>query len=133
MHVRVLSTFALRICQRLPLATSRMEAHGASMLRVDQGTPGSGNHVLLFSNPHTQERDRTHQTIQVSFNDGLSWPRENYLLLDDGLAEGYSSMTRIDDGHIGIAYGSSQADIAFQIIPLAELLHGPTGAPAASR
>src|ERR1700756_4782278 len=35
MHVRVLSTFALRICQRLPLATSRMEAHGASMLRVD--------------------------------------------------------------------------------------------------
>jgi sialidase-1 len=97
----------------------------AAMLRVDYDGNGGKKHVLLFSNPHSEDlRIRVNQTIQVSFDDGMTWPRDHHLLLDEGLGWGYPSLTRIDAGHIGIVYGSSQADIAFQIIPLAELLRG---------
>ena len=45
-----------------------------SLLRVDYTEAGAKKHVLLFANPHSQ-KGRTHQTIQVSFDDGRTWPR----------------------------------------------------------
>ncbi|MBM4072105.1 MAG: sialidase, partial [Planctomycetes bacterium] len=67
-----------------------------SLLRVDYLEAGEKKHVLLFSNPHTQ-KGRTHQTIQVSFDDGLTWPGSHHLLLDEGRGAGYPSLTRVDD------------------------------------
>ncbi len=89
----------------------------ASLYRVDRA---EGSPLLLFSNPHSQKK-RTHQTIQVSFDDGRSWPEPNHLLLDEGQGRGYPSMTRVDARHIGIVYEGSQADLVFEKISLEEL------------
>lgn len=94
-----------------------------SLLRVDYTDAGAKKQVLLFSNPHTQ-KGRTHQTIQVSFDDGRTWPAAHHLLLDEGRGAGYPSLTRVDDRHVGIVYEGSQAHLVFEKIPLAELLAG---------
>ncbi|MBM4073564.1 MAG: steryl acetyl hydrolase [Planctomycetes bacterium] len=92
-----------------------------SLLRVDYLEAGVKKHVLLFSNPHTQ-KGRTHQTIQVSFDDGLTWPGSHHLLLDEGRGAGYPSLTRVDDRHIGIVYEGSQAHLVFEKVSLVELV-----------
>lgn len=93
----------------------------ASLYRVDYGKGSQRKQILLFSNPRSQER-RTHQTIQVSFDDGRSWPSKYHLLLDEGRGRGYPSITRVDDQHVGIVYEGSQADLVFEKISLNELL-----------
>ena len=92
-----------------------------SLYRVDYGRGGNKGRLLLFANPHSQE-SRTHQTIQVSLDDGLTWPKKYHLLLDEGQGRGYPSITRIDDQHIGIVYEGSQSDLVFERISLDELL-----------
>lgn len=92
-----------------------------SLLRVDYEQGGEKKHVLLFANPHSQ-KTRTHHTIQVSFDDGRTWPQERHLLLDEGRGAGYPSLTRVDDAHVGIVYEGSQAHLVFEKIALAELL-----------
>ena len=94
-----------------------------SLLRVDYLEGGAKKHALLFSNPHSKvKRMRVNQTIQVSFDEGRTWPQQHHIRLDEGNGWGYPSMSRIDDKHIGIVYGGSQADLTFQIISLDELL-----------
>ncbi|MEM7010669.1 MAG: sulfatase-like hydrolase/transferase [Verrucomicrobiota bacterium] len=79
---------------------------------------------LLFSNPDsTQGRKRI--MIKASPDRGLTWPKENRQLLDEGSGRGYSCMTMIDDETVGILYEGSQADMTFQRIPLAELTAKP--------
>ena len=92
-----------------------------SLLRVDHQRSGPAEHVLLFANPHTQ-KGRTHQTIQVSFDDGKTWPEAHHLLLDEGLGAGYPSLTRVDDDHVGIVYEGSQSHLVFEKFPIDELL-----------
>lgn len=76
---------------------------------------------LLFSNPDsTVSRKRI--TIKGSPDQGQSWPAANRLLLDEGVGAGYSCMTMIDDQTIGILYESSRAQIAFQRIPLRQII-----------
>ncbi len=77
--------------------------------------------ILLFANPQSQ-KSRTHQTIQVSFDDGRTWPKKYHLLLDQGQSRGYPSISRVDDKHIGIVYEGSQSDLVFERISLDELL-----------
>ena len=92
-----------------------------SLLRMDYEQAGEKKHVLLFANPHSQKA-RTHHTIQVSFDDGRTWPKEHHLLLDEGRGAGYPSLTRVDDRHVGIVYEGSQAHLVFEKLSLAELL-----------
>jgi sialidase-1 len=92
-----------------------------SLLRVDYADAGSKKHVILFANPHSQE-SRTQHTIQVSFDDGMTWPDSHHLLLDAERGAGYPSLTQIDADHVGIVYEGSQAQLTFQKIPLVELL-----------
>jgi sialidase-1 len=92
-----------------------------SLLRVDYEAAGEKKHVLLFANPHTQ-MGRTHHTIQVSFDDGRTWPKSHHLLLDEGRGAGYPSLTRIDDQHVGIVYEGSQSHLVFEKLSLVELL-----------
>lgn len=100
-----------------------------SLLRVNYQQAGEEKHVLLFANPHTQ-KGRTHHTIQVSFDDGQTWPSSHHHLLDEGLGAGYPSLTKVDAEHVGIAYEGSQSHLVFEKIPLAELLT-PSVWPAA--
>ena len=92
-----------------------------SLLRFDYQEDGEPKHVLLFANPHSQT-GRVHHSIQVSFDEGRTWPEEYRLLLDEGRGNGYPSMTRIDDSHVGIVYEGSQAHVVFQKVSLNELL-----------
>ncbi len=77
--------------------------------------------LLLFANPHSQ-KSRIQQTIQVSFDDGATWPDSYHWLLDEGRGAGYPSLTQIDGKHIGIVYEGSQAHLVFEKIPLKELI-----------
>ena len=92
-----------------------------SLLRFDYREEGQPKHVLLFANPHSQT-GRDHHSIQVSFDEGRTWPEEFRLLLDEGQGNGYPSMTRIDDRHAGIVYEGSQAHLVFEKLSLDELL-----------
>lgn len=108
-----------------PHATSRntlIEPNcNGSLLRVDYDQAGEKKHLLLFANPHTQQ-DRSRHTIQVSFDDGNTWPDSHHLLLDEGRGAGYPSLTRVDSQHIGIVYEGSQSHVVFEKIPLLEIL-----------
>ena len=92
-----------------------------SLLRVDYEHAGEKKHVLLFANPHTRQ-GRTHHTIQVSVDDGRTWPKSHHLLLDEGRGAGYPSLTRVDDRHVGIVYEGSQSHLVFERFSLDELL-----------
>ncbi len=94
-----------------------------SLLRADYQQNGEKKHVLLFANPHSQ-KGRTHHTIQVSFDDGSTWPESHHLLLDEGRGAGYPSLTRVDDEHIGIIYEGSQSHLVFEKFRLKDLLTG---------
>jgi sialidase-1 len=93
----------------------------ASLLRIDYHVKGERRHALLFSNPQSKT-DRTHHTLQVSFDDGMTWPEEYRLLLDEGRGFGYSSLTRFGD-HIGIVYEGSRSQLVFERFSVDELLH----------
>ena len=93
----------------------------ASLRAVDYKQGSETKRLLLFSNPHSQTA-RVNQTIQVSFDDGRTWPEKNHLLLDQGKGRGYPSISRVDDGHIGIVYEGSTADLVFEKIALTELV-----------
>ncbi len=119
----------------------------ASLRRIDYEENGTRKHVLLFANPHSQ-KGRTHHTLQVSFDDGLTWPESHRRLLDEGRGAGYPSITQIDTKHVGIVYEGSQSHLVFQKFAIAELIrpaaempkeagakttsHPPPGRPASS-
>ena len=93
----------------------------ASLRRVDFQQGSDSKHVLLFANPQSQTA-RVNQTIQVSFDDGRTWPKKNHLMLDEGKGRGYPSLSRVDDTHVGIVYEGSAADLVFEKFSLDELL-----------
>ena len=92
-----------------------------SLLRFDYERGGESKHVLLFANPHSQ-KGRTHQTVQVSFDDGQTWPDSHHWLLDEGRGAGYPSLTQIDREHVGIVYEGSQSQLVFEKLALIDLL-----------
>lgn len=92
-----------------------------SLLRFDYERDGEQKHVLLFANPHSQQ-GRTHQTVQVSFDDGLTWPDSHHWLLDEGRGAGYPSLTRVDREHVGIVYEGSQSHLVFEKLAIVDLL-----------
>ena len=92
-----------------------------SLLRFDYRERGEAKSVLLFANPHSQ-KGRTHHSIQVSFDEGRTWPPERRLLLDEGRGAGYPSLSRVGAEHVGIVYEGSGAHIVFEKISLDELL-----------
>ncbi len=80
-----------------------------------------GKRYLVFSNPNATDQ-RHRMTIQVSEDEGMSWPESYHLLLDEWVSRGYSSLTSINEDTLGILYESSQADLVFQKIGWNELL-----------
>jgi sialidase-1 len=85
---------------------------------VKNGKPAS---VLLFSNPNTKT-GRNHMTIKMSFDDGLTWPKEHWILLDEWNSFGYSCITSVDKDTIGILYEGSGAHMVFQQLSFRKML-----------
>lgn len=74
--------------------------------------------LLLFSNP-ADPKERRNMTIRISEDGGVNWTRK--LLLDEGYGWGYSCLTMIDKGTVGILYESSQAHMTFQAVKLKDI------------
>jgi sialidase-1 len=92
-----------------------------SLYRFDYEDGGASKHILLFANPNATD-GRHHHTMKVSFDDGMTWPEEYQVLLDEGRGRGYPSISRVDDQHVGIVYEGSRADLVFEKLSLDELL-----------
>ena len=93
-----------------------------SLYRFDYQNGDKTKSVLLFANPHSQ-KSRTNHSIQVSFDEGKTWPAKHRLLLDEGRGKGYPSLSRVDDRHVGIVYEGSGAHLVFERIPIEELVN----------
>ncbi len=93
----------------------------ASLFRFDYEEEGESKHILLFANPNSTE-GRHHHTIKVSFDNGMTWPEDYQILLDEGRGRGYPGITRVDDRHVGIVYEGSRSDLIFERLSLDELL-----------
>ena len=72
----------------------------ADILRVVHPKHGP---LLFFSNPNTT-RGRHHFTMKVSNDEGMTWPAKWHTLYDERPGSGYSTLTQIDDDHIGVLY-----------------------------
>ncbi len=82
---------------------------------------GNNKNILLFSNPNSKYK-RERMTIKVSFDEGKTWPKTHWLLLDElRLNGGYSSLTSINNCTIGILYEGSQAEMTFESIRIEDL------------
>lgn len=93
----------------------------ASLHRHEYIEEGKKRSMLLFVNPNDYgKRDKL--TLKVSFDDGMTWPKEHWILFDQYRSAGYSCITSIDENSIGILYESSQSDLAFIKIDLTEIL-----------
>ena len=72
----------------------------ADLLRLVHAEHGP---LLFFSNPNTT-RGRHHFTMKVSNDDGQTWPEKWHTLYDERPGSGYSTLTQIDDDHVGVLY-----------------------------
>ncbi len=93
----------------------------ASLIDVDQELGKSRGGWLLFSNPASLQA-RENLTIKASSNGGDDWPEDKQLLLDEGRSAGYSCMSMIDSNTVGIVYEGSTSQLAFQRIPLTDII-----------
>ncbi|SEG02430.1 sialidase family protein [Parabacteroides chinchillae] len=93
----------------------------ASLIKVDAKDNITGKKLLLFSNPNTQ-KGRNHITIKASLDEGLTWPAEHQVMLDEAEGWGYTCLSMIDKETVGIFYESSVAHMTFQAIKLSDLI-----------
>jgi len=98
--------------------------HGAlpepvCMASLIHHTLKDGRRILIFSNPHSRT-SRRKMTIQVSLDDGTTWPEKHRLELDSK-GGAYSSLVIVEEGVVGILYESSRADLEFERIELKRL------------
>ena len=84
------------------------------VLRISQ----NGNDLYLFSNPAC-ESSRVQGTVRCSLDATCSWQMEK--LLEPG-EFGYSCMTRLPDGQIGILFEGSDITQYFAKFPVEWLL-----------
>ncbi|MDR8390771.1 exo-alpha-sialidase [Aliifodinibius sp. S!AR15-10] len=94
----------------------------ASLIHFPYREGETGKHCLLFSNPNSREA-RENMTIKMSTDDGMSWPKENQILLNENSGYGYSCMTPIDEQTVGILYEGVR-ELYFQKVKISELLDG---------
>lgn len=81
-------------------------------------------YCLLFSNPNSTE-SRKNMAIKMSTDDGLSWPTDQQILLNENQGYGYSCLTPVDEQAVGILYEGA-GDLFFQKVLIKELLADET-------
>lgn len=92
-----------------------------SLLAVDAKDNVLGRDLLLFSNPDTT-KGRNLITIKASLDGGLTWLKENQIMLDEEYGWGYSCLTLVDSETIGILYEASVAHMTFQTVKIKDLV-----------
>ncbi|MGL4412334.1 MAG: BNR-repeat neuraminidase N-terminal domain-containing protein [Bacteroidales bacterium] len=93
----------------------------ASLIKIKAEENDLNRDIFLFSNPNTI-KGRHSITIKASLDGGITWSKENQLLLDEGNGWGYSCLTLIDRATVGIIYEGSQAHMVYQRIALKDII-----------
>lgn len=89
----------------------------ADVLRVVHPKHGP---LVFFSNPNTT-RGRYHFTMKVSNDEGMTWPAKWHTLYDERPGSGYSTLTQIDEDHVGVLY-EGPGELYFLRFSIDELL-----------
>jgi len=92
----------------------------ASLISTDLSVDGEKKKVLFFSNPDDKSA-RVNMTVKTSFDEGLTWPESNQVLLYSPSCYGYSCLTMVDENTLGILYEGSK-ELYFQKIPVGFLI-----------
>ncbi|WP_372652801.1 exo-alpha-sialidase [Draconibacterium sp.] len=92
----------------------------ASIISAEVILNGSIKNVLFFSNPNNKY-ERKNMTIKASLDNGLTWPEELQIELNENGGYGYSCLTMVDNETIGILYEGVK-DLYFQKIEVADIL-----------
>lgn len=92
----------------------------ASLIATNMKIGGSVKKVLFFSNPDNKN-SRSDMTIKASLDEGLTWPAEYQLRVNQNTGYGYSCLTMIDEKTIGILYEGVR-ELYFQKIPVKDIL-----------
>lgn len=93
-----------------------------SLLKHRYRSPdGSERDILLFFNPNDPSK-RRHFTMKCSLDEGMTWPEEMWMELDEGKGRGYSCMVPLDNGTVGLVYEGSGACLVYQKVDIAEIL-----------
>jgi sialidase-1 len=94
----------------------------ASIIGTTFKIDGIDKHVLFFSNPNDKYK-RINMTIKASLDEGLTWPIDYQLLINNEEGFGYSCMTMIDENTIGILYEGVK-ELYFERIAVSDVLKG---------
>lgn len=94
----------------------------ASIIGADVLVNGKPQQVLFFSNPDNKET-RTNMTIKASLDGGVTWPDAFANELNSEAGYGYSCLTMIDAGTIGILYEGTK-ELFFQKVKVHDILKG---------
>jgi sialidase-1 len=78
----------------------------ASILRYSSTKDGDANDIILYSNPASGEK-RINLTVRASFDEGKTWPVAKTINAD---YSGYSCLTKLSDGQIGVLYERNTPD-----------------------
>jgi len=92
----------------------------ASLISTDMIIDGRKQKVLFFSNPNNKY-SRSNMTIKASLDEGMTWPEEFQVELNEEEGYGYSCLAMVDENHIGILYEGIK-DLYFQKIPVKDIL-----------
>lgn len=92
----------------------------ASLIAADINVSGKIKKVLFFSNPDNKTK-RSDITIKTSLDEGVSWPKDYQIRLNQDEGYGYSCLTMVDQNTIGILYEGVK-DLFFQKIPVSEII-----------
>lgn len=79
----------------------------------------NGKNVLSFSNPHTK-KGRHNLVIQLSTDDGKTWPSSLHIPVDERKFFGYSCLVYLGNDRLGIIY-EGKRDLLFTTVRIPEL------------
>jgi sialidase-1 len=94
----------------------------ASLISADIILNGEKKRILFFSNPDHPSQ-RSNMTIKASLDDGLTWPIEYQVKINEETGYGYSCLTMVDQDNLGILYEGNK-ELFFQKIAVADVLEG---------
>lgn len=92
----------------------------ASIIKGICNISGQKREVLFFSNPNTSS-GRYNMTVKASLDLGETWSASHQSIYDERVCFGYSSLTMVDEEHVGVLYEGVR-ELYFVVIPVSEII-----------
>lgn len=89
----------------------------ASIIRIKLK---DGRQALAFFNPNS-DYDRSHLSLKLSFDEGMTWDDKYTTLVYEPDSYGYSCLTQLDENTLGVLYEEA-GDLYFQQLDLNEII-----------